>query len=144
MAIPNDLNPFSQESLYEQYHLDPYAPFDEIRVKLEELIKSADASEAADLQQALNKVKNPRLRVLLNATLLDPVDPDKVAAYLEHLPGPQKDDVALPSLGLSQILIEGECEEFSESDFSEIAADSNHLLDPLVVKKEILYMLMML
>ncbi len=136
MAIPDNLNPFSQPSIYDKYQIDPFATLQEISdqlrgitAELDVLPKEERAECIADLQQALNKIKNHRLRVLLNAHIMDRLDTRKVLETLDGLPGPTAEDVSLPALGISQIVMEGECRDYSEDDFTQIPSDPKIELD---------------
>lgn len=136
MATPKDLNPFAQETVYDRYDLPPFGTLSEIsqQVKiamadLDSLSDEERAERVADLQQSLNKIKNLRLRVLMNAHLLEEMDTRKVLEVLEKLPGPREEEIALPALGLSQIVLEGECPDYSKQDFRQIEPDGELLMD---------------
>jgi hypothetical protein len=142
MPTPKNLNPFVQESVYQQYGLDPQAPLNTLMEQLKQAAAGLDqltaeekAARVADLQQAVAKLKNPRLRVLLNAHLLEQLDLRKVQGVLSALPGPKQDEITLPALGLSQILMEGECPDYSRDDFDEITPEPKLLLPAETVRE---------
>ncbi len=141
MPVPENLNPFAGQNVYEKYGLEPRATVKEITDRLRSLGKELDSLDAdtraeriADIQQDLNKIKNHRLRVLLNAVILDPLDRHKMLDILESMPGPKEEDITLPALGLSQVMMEGECPDYSQEDFQQVPPQNELELDLEKVK----------
>ena len=131
-GIKDKYNPFIH-TIYDELNVDPYCSTDELEMNLdilverfEELSKVEQDEQMADFQNTLQLLKTPRLRILLNALILDKVNVKYILNILGSLQETELSDgnYRMPNQGLEQLLIEGESLELANSDFEDIESIS--------------------
>lgn len=120
-------NPFKRRTLYEILDIPPYADNEAVSARLEQLMNEMEAlpeekrsRHLPALQEALKTVKSTRLRVLVNALLLDRLNHRRAVEILRHTGKLDEDQLKLPELDFSQVLVEGESLEIASQDFKDV------------------------
>jgi hypothetical protein len=134
-VLPDDRNPFARPTLYDELDIRPYADSDELNqrlqqvaVQLEKLPESERKHRSEILQDASKTLRGTRLRVLVNAMLLDPINSRRLTELLRQLGELTPDQLQLPELDISQVVIEGESIEMAQQDFKPVSEEPSLMI----------------
>ena len=134
--LPNDQDPFAKASVYRDLGLDPFADTDTVNARaalltdeVELLPEEQRARRREEVQDALRTLRSTRLRILINAVVLDPLNHRRIVELLREIGTIDPAALQLPALDLQQVLHEGEHLALMTQDFGPLAPEAALQLD---------------
>jgi hypothetical protein len=143
--MPEEYDPFVQQTIYDELELKPYADMEtvnarlqEIAAELEEMPDNKKDAAMATFQMAMKKLKSPKNRIPVNLLIPDCRDDALLATQLDAaVMELSVDDQKMPSMEPSSILLEGEMEEFAQEDFQDEPPMAELQVDLDALKEEL-------
>ena len=143
--MPKEYDPFAQQNIYEELGIEPYADADAVNerlqavaAELEEMPDSKKDTAMATFQMAMKQLKNPKNRIPVNLLIKDDRDDALLSKQLQYAVAELSvDDLKMPSMDVSSVLVEGEVEAFAADDLRNEPPIPELDLDQDVLKREL-------